>query len=360
MIFKKHIRYSGKADWPLLQRFFKETFHGKHILANKIFFNWQFLPPFSKNKTPSVLILPAHRKILGCLGVIPVVMNYFGKKISVSCLTNFRTDPLIRGKGSGVDFIEKATEGHDMSYTLQYVRDFDVLLKHSGWKTDIFLKRYVKILNYKKVSELAERKIPLSDYSSNQTRPHDNFTFSHASEFDDRVDALWRRLKYKYPITIIRSREYLNWRYSKHPFFNYHLFFVRDGEKIQSFVVLRIEKFGSYTAGRIIDFISTDDAEVFTLKKLVEFCREHTVDFIDFFFTGDFHVPSLELCGFKEAHKKPYSLIPIRFDPIDRNIMTINLAYKILNSKRVDRRINQIDNWYVTKGDGDQDRPNPH
>ena len=84
------------------------------------------------------------------------------------------------------------------------------------------------------------------------------------------------------------------------------------------------------------------------------------MDFIDFFFTGDFHVPSLELCGFKEAHKKPYSLIPIRFDPIDRNIMTINLAYKILNSKRVDRRINQIDNWYVTKGDGDQDRPNPH
>ncbi len=125
-----------------------------------------------------------------------------------------------------------------------------------------------------------------------------------------------------------------------------------------SLLVLRIEEPLGFKIARIIDFISKDEAEIFTLQNAINFCRENGCHLIDFFFSGNFHIDSLEKVGFKEANQEPYFSIPLLFNPIDRERKYINLAFKVINPKIKNEKAADINNWYVTKGDGDQDRPN--
>jgi len=127
---------------------------------------------------------------------------------------------------------------------------------------------------------------------------------------------------------------------------------------IRSYIVLRIEEAQDFRMGRIVDFISMDAAEEFTLFKLLEYCEEQNVDAVDFFFTGSFHMDSLNKLGFSSDEKEPHSLIPMYFNPIIKSKKHINFVFKLINNDHLDERLNDIDNWYITKGDGDQDRPN--
>ena len=113
----------------------------------------------------------------------------------------------------------------------------------------------------------------------------------------------------------------------------------------------------NFKIGRIVDFISDDDTELYTLFKLVEFCQKNQVDLIDFFFTGNFHIKSLEKLNFINASQKPFNAIPFLFNPIVRNRELHHFAFKIMNEGLSEVDANDFNKWYLTKGDGDMERP---
>lgn len=361
MIYKKYIHYLQKKEWPLLKRFIKKSFHGKYILADKRFFDWQYNTFNTTCDTTAALLIFFWRdKVLGHLGVIPFKINYFGNEVLGACLANLMTHHSIRNKGVGVDFIEKASEEYSILYTIGYTPAVGVLYKHLGWERDFLLKRFIKILNANRVSQLAGKEIRVSNRRTSSLSAKDIFTFEEIQLFDDKIDIFWNIIKHKYPITVMRSATYLNWRYARHPFFKYKMFFAKEGKNIKSFIVVRIGKTDYGKFCRIIDFISTDEAEAFTLWAINQFCVRQKVIFIDFLFTGNFYRNALKKAGFQESVTEPYSRIPLRMNPIDKKVTYINFSFKIINDNLRTKRTRNVNSWYITSGDGDQDRPNPH
>ena len=335
MIFQKFIHKFREKDWLSLRGFVAKHFYKNYILTNKKFFDWQY--------SSATLVLSSDNKILGYLGLIPLKMNCFGREIKCACLANLMIDKSLRNKGAGVDLIQAAALGYELLYNLGYNQAMSNLYRHLEWRSDIFLKRFVLIL----------KKIRTPESSS-------EFSLMKYSKFDDRVDAFWENIRYKYPITISRSKKYFNWRYANHPIFKYDIFFTEKYSEIKAIIVARVEKSGEYKIARIMDFISRDEAEEFTLQKTTEFYSKRGIYLLDFFFTGDFHVESLKRCGFVEAKKPPHSLVPSLFNPLVKNPKPINFAFKLTNTNLYSKKAYDIiNNWYVTKGDGDQDRPNP-
>jgi len=149
---------------------------------------------------------------------------------------------------------------------------------------------------------------------------------------------------------------YLNWRYTDHPTLSYKKYLYKPDGKIEGFLVARIEtpveEGTRFRIARIIDFVVTDEAEEPILAAYLTEMKRQKVDMIDFFFSGDFHTDSLKKVGFVENTNEGFNEIPMLFNPIDRRRSNINL---IGYSKDEVLKVSDV---YVTKGDGDQDRPN--
>ena len=81
--------------------------------------------------------------------------------------------------------------------------------------------------------------------------------------------------------------------------------------------------------------------------------------FWDFYCLSSITAIALEHCGFirlDSAENKKY--IPTRFQPIDYEIMNIMGSVRLNDS--VKKQLNLVidQQWYITRGDADQDRPN--
>jgi len=96
------------------------------------------------------------------------------------------------------------------------------------------------------------------------------------------------------------------------------------------------------------------------LKKFVLDVQRKNADMADFMFSGNYYHKILKTVGFFEANNTIFKNFPILFNPISYKKSYINF---MVWSK--DKNINQNEfynpsNWYLTKGDSDQDRPNTH
>lgn len=347
-----------EKDWQAHYSFISDTYSkGKdYILNNKKFFKWFFKNPFSS--PPSCMhVVKKNGEIISEHGFVPNRFKLFDKIIKSQCVVNCMARKEYRGKGTGFVLCKCSEENTDLSINLGYNLNGKIILQRLKWKEMPYLKRFVKILNLKKIEKLTKSS-GFDLGKENEIKIKNDLIFEKRETIDEDIILFWNKIKGKYPITVERSKKYLDWRYVNHPLLKYHIFITKRGNEIQSFIILRIEKTENYKIGRIIDFISMDNTEEFTLFRLIELCQKQGVDLIDFFFTGNFHAKTLKKLGFVEAKKRPYTLIPVLLNPIDRTKKYINFAFKLISKDLYDKRINNINNWYLTKGDSDRDRPN--
>ncbi|MBU1975754.1 MAG: hypothetical protein KKG59_05100 [Nanoarchaeota archaeon] len=351
------------TDWEDHIEFITASyFKGKdYILNNKKFFEWQFRNPFSDKHCFTLVRLD--ERIVAELGYIPTQLKLFDKTVLNINLVNMMALEKYRGKGIGFMMVRDSEKYADICTNT----GFGPLtpITRLKWTQLSDMNRYLFVCNAKKVSELAQEPVDETKLASVSELPDSSLISREADDFAG-ADKLWAEVKEKYPITIERSEKYLNWRYAYHPLLKYHIITMgaetmdydkQEGMKaMKSFCVVRFEEPEGYKIARILDFISFDDAEEFALNEAVKYCKKEGADLIDFFFTGDFHKEALEKTGFVSAEK--YKNLPMLFNPIDRGRTSINFAFKLTNLDYYAEKMNKDKNWYVTKGDGDQDRPN--
>jgi len=109
-------------------------------------------------------------------------------------------------------------------------------------------------------------------------------------------------------------------------------------------------------AGRIVDLIVFEKFENELIQNLLVYCQ-NKVDFIDFFCTGDFYNKTLDQNNFFNNKLKKLK-IPVVFNPLDlERKEDMNLIFKC-NDKSItnDSILNNVNNWFIVKGDSDQDR----
>ncbi len=348
------IRPIKKSEWPKLLAFNEDEYRPGHIMTNKTYYDWQFDNFTNQNKEnySSLGLFGKSGELLGTFGMFQAPCHFFGKTIMGNCLANLIVRKDLRSLGYGYLLLEEASSSHELNIDHTINQAAWPMFMKAGWQGEN-LKRHLYIIKPK--NNLYE--LPVS---SERKVIKDGWHFDLVNDFGEEINVFWRRIKHRYPITVERSADYLNWRYAHNPLVKYSMFLAKSGEEIKALVVLRMEDLEGENgilgikAGRIIDFVSDEEAEDFALDTTVEYCRENDVDFLDYFSSGNFHARALKKVGFVDGDSAPYADLPILFHPISKKRTHLNFAVKISNLELPTPNLND---WYTTKGGGDQDRP---
>ena len=362
------IRLLKKTEWPVIEVFNKEQYRPDHILANKEYYDWQFDNVFNTNKEnyTSLGLFNKKEELVGTVGLFSADCNFFGKSIKCSWIANLIVKEDLRSLGYGALLLKEAEKGFDLAVDHNVNDLARPLFEKMGYKVS-GIKRYICILNPSAIEVLIDQKnLDFKVYKNYPIPDHTSLEFKVVGHCDKEFDNFWGEVKPRYPVSIERSSQYLNWRYVDNPLVKYDILAIFNGDKMVGFVVLRVEevtigiekKSTGIKIGRIVDLVSNEKVESQLLSKTVEFCQSKNLDLIDFFFTGNFLASKLEEVGFINSDIQPYSFIPTLLNPINRTKRTINnFAFKLVNQNYFNKNMANLDNWYTTKGCGDQDRP---
>ncbi|OJI07375.1 hypothetical protein BK004_01430 [bacterium CG10_46_32] len=350
------IRYVKKNEVKKLVAFNKAQYRPGHILTNKRYLDWQFGSLNALRSEYTVLgVFDAKENLLGTFGFTFLDFLCFGKKVTATSCANLMVNSSLRNMGLGYALLRKAQELHRITLDHGLNADALRLFLGMGWSGGD-LNRHAFIVNSAGIKKIIKKQGALIQDSTAVPVNPNGLELVALKKYDVRLEALFKKTKSKYPITVARSKKYLNWRYFKHPLITYSVFVATKNGKFESFVVVRMEGSKQLKAGRIVDFISTDSAEAFSFAGVVDFCRIQGAHFIDYYFSGNFHVRGLARARFVDCSSGSFVLLPKFLNPV------VVTEYNAINMvvcttmRTISKKIRNINNWYTTKGGGDQDR----
>jgi len=308
------------------------------------------------NLTPfSLVVVENSKKIISHLGFIPVQLTLQNSIISAIWHVSFFTLEEFRGKQLGTKTIDFSNKFGDVSMVLSGSDGTKKIYTNMNGKDLGLLKRYIKFFRKDKIELFTDSTINLED--SSIIKPNMG-KLKRITRINKEYDYFWNKVKNRFPITINRTREYLNWRYFEHPFIDYHFLTLVIDNQLQGYAVIRLEDNNEEVkAARLVDLISEEAYDEILLNHVISYCHEK-VDFIDFFCSGNFYNSSLISTGFFNNNILDLK-IPTVFNPIDfKRRSNINFFCNNNNNNSYDIDIENIDNWYLVKSDSDQDRAN--
>ncbi len=354
---------------PALKQFIERQFHDRYILLNDDFFNWQYRDnPFKNKNTEYTMKIAFHGgRVFGYCGYVPVEFSMKGEGVGGRCLANLMVDKDARGFGLGARLIQSVVSDMPFAYINGYNPDTEQIYRKFGEKWvfgsgNSTLERWIGLLNKEKVENLSGER-----FSQDKVlfEKYGGVVKEKKISFDKSFDVFWKKVveKKRFLNTQNRTSKYLNWRYGNHPIFKgddgYNLFVSRDEyNEISGYLISRSEGVGgnTYRVARIIDLVTVnpDEHAKDLLSCFVKYANENNCDFVDFLVSAPnpFQQHSFKKLRFFE---KTYSQIPILFNPISKKRSIHWIAYA---GEKFYHDAKFTNNWYITKGDGDQDRPN--
>jgi hypothetical protein len=329
-----------------LQKFIKDHWKTDHILVrNRKLMDWQHLD--RENKVYNFVIAKCRqtKQIHGILGFIPT--SHFDKSIK-QCdiwLAIWKVKDGIKSMGLGM-------------VLLQFLVDIKKPQSISGYGFNKSLNPILKYFGHK-IRELHH-------YYIVNDRKH-NFgligNFDHLYYSNDYVtDENKKLIKFGgnrflnngkilskfFPDTGIPTKSFTYYynRYFTHPIYKYHIYGIVKKEEILGFLVFRLVSHQSNNALRIVDYFGYKEGITSIKKALQKLLIYYDAEYIDFYNLG-FSAQTLASSGFIKRDCSTKVIIPNYFEPFEKKNITLRVGYKC-DSKY---------NYFVCKGDGDQDRP---
>lgn len=357
-----------ESQVPALQAFFARTYRPDYPFAtDRTLFQWQFRDtPCTDGTVWHVKIAQLSGEIVGCLGYIPLEISVAGRIVQGAWVVNWMVDPQQRRLGLGPLMMREVARRFDVTLNIGPNADAREVLSRMGWSNAGELPRYVKVLNINLASKLMEG--PSIDYPAqfvvpeNSSAGRDSATVTSVRRFDARATALWDGISGDVRGGMTgtrRSADFLNWRYADHPAFRYRLF-IQEGEgALTGLAIYRIEVAHglSVPVARLVEYMDARDSRTPyspLLAVVLADAEAAGVAVMDFFCAAKGMGRAMAAHGFVDARHPVTAQIPVLFQPIDRRRTGIALMTRLGPSCKEAPSMQ----WYVTKGDGDQDRPN--
>jgi len=167
-------------------------------------------------------------------------------------------------------------------------------------------------------------------------------------------DRFWSRIRTGLAGTD-RSFEYMNWRYIAHPIYRYEWIRVYDeDEQLQAAGVYRVEEAEGEKALHIVEFLGEGQPAERLAHALCTAMREHKASFLGFRCSRPRSFDPWRAVGggIYDSNDLAYEL-PSLFQPVVPDHRALAWIYRI--RRGVDPA--ELSELYVTRSDGDQDRP---
>jgi len=125
------------------------------------------------------------------------------------------------------------------------------------------------------------------------------------SSLDDSFDGFWQKAHPLHPIVGVRNRNYLTWRYFKHPTREYIIYrAIRNGE-MRGYIVLRKVELLNFNSTVIVDLLALDEVTLTALvEKGIHHSRQEGADLLGFMVpSGHLYYKILRGMGFLPSLK---------------------------------------------------------
>ena len=327
------IRFADEADIESVMLFLKEHWSANHIMANKkdmmVYdhsWNGKFNYVIAEDKTD--------KKIYGVCGYIPY--SYDGHiDISAGIWKVIKSPRFLLGTEI-LKFVQRETKCR-MFVCCGANPQTDRLRTLIGHITGD-LHHYYRIADKDKyeVAVIANKNIlPAINNSKHLWKIEKYSELLRVFHFDSFKE----RKPYK-------DEQYIEHRYFNHIKYKYNVYGIgKSTDKIDSMLIGREIDHNGTKVFRIVDFIGVDNdlREIaWDVQKLID---DNKYEYIDFYCYGIDH-EILEAAGFTLRTADDKNIIPNYFEPFEQKNISIHFSTNI------------SEEFYIFKGDGDQDRPN--
>jgi len=373
-------RYANEGDYLAISQFLNDYWAAGHIYTrDKALFDWTFRRPGYWDRSDySFAVGEENGELTGILGGIPFDFNCAGDRSKGIWIVNYVIRPDHR-KGSGALKLLSMFRGAPFQATIAFGITEASSVIYRVLKGEVLerIPRYFAILpgqaaRFAHLLSLAhpewgpEKNGTLASMFEMQQLPKPDGPAGNAlPEQWDSED--WPRFATE-TVGAARDRDYLTWRYQKHPTFEHHFIVYPENGKT-GLAVWRLETIRRATEGgsrvdldrigRLLEFLPVSAANARNL--LAEFFKqlsEAGAFGADYY---GFHGESGE--WLREQALRPVSTVeqgyalPSRFQPLDGKgggILSAMFGSAGLPSCKISAECP----WYWTKSDSDQDRPN--
>ena len=211
-------------------------------------------------------------KIIGLRPVIkrPVVIRK--QQFNALHFMNVMVHPDYQGQGVFSRLMKSVWETHSqdgvMAYTYPNKNSVKSYRKWNDWYLATELPLWIRLVFPRDIS--SEKKLvrtggaglanSLKLLAKLNTKVNRNsFDIKSQSYFDNRTDKLWSHNMYRYKMIHPRDSEYLNWRYARHPRWEYKIYCAEGGRGVKGYLVTRIRQMFGLKLGLLVDFFVEDD-----------------------------------------------------------------------------------------------------
>lgn len=329
------------ADHEAFQRYIRAAFHGKYILSDVRYLEWQY--------GGDLYLIKNGNEIIGHFGFRDIVYKIHDRSVPVRVLMNLFVNESYRLTGVAGLLAAKVFDTKNPVLVSGYTPLAQKIFLHlrKNWKNAGVLKRFIAVLD-SHAPLLEGYAIPCM---ANFDASHGGVQVSREVPSQSFIDQSWERANSRYPVMIERNFAYINWRFITHPFFSYIFLTAQQNGFPGGYLIGRIEEDQGFRIARIIDCIATRETELPLLQEFLAVAKKESASVVDFLLSGTLYDHVLADAGFFEATGTDFERFPILFSPLSFKKVSVNIGYDIDAP---------FEDCFFTKADGDQDRPNPH
>lgn len=368
------IGWCTREEVGALQAFMDLHWQRGHVLARDAdLLRWQYRHPGGDDRL-AVLVAREAGEILGFLGHIPTAFSRYGERVPGVWLAMWSTAPDARSRRVGLSLLREALAGPweivaAVGFNDSVARMFGVL----GFDVRDAIPRWVRVVSPAALESLLggeSERYPAQAWAAWRStaaaaagRPSAAVRVREWNgDVAARWDLAWRERFAPRLVGTWRDAAYLGWRYVEHPRFQYVIRAVEDRATgaLTGLLVYRVEVVRDRPEKvlRVVELLAEESSGGALAGALLEAAEAAGVAFADFACASDAWAAPLEAAGFAREDRLPAAL-PSLFQPLDLGRTRLTGGWRLASvTAEETRAFFATAALYVTRSDGDQDRPN--
>ena len=351
-------------EWEIMDTFLSDAYSPEYVLRDKKLFEWMFCD--KQNKTvANVICAVKGDTLIGIAGFTPTEFFWgdFTTRHVGAWTANWMVLPQHRG-GVGWVLMHRLQKQNSILITQGLGSDNLSITPTLGFKVYEAMPKYSLVFDMEltaKVLDTVHDVWPTEELDNlkNSSLKTSEVLATHITKSitETKYNPNWRCYSSMHYGTI-RDLNYIKHRYVNHPYFNYHLF-IAGPPDAPALSVCRIEEsygVAKVKVGRILEFFHPEGKKGLqngfeALLSGLEFIKKQNCAYCDFFCTSSTYGESVIKSGLKQEETL---LLPHRLNPLEVPYTEQNLGV----ISNISPESPTLGDMYVTKSDGDQDRPN--
>ncbi len=241
-------------------------------IADEQYHRWQY------QENPAGLALAAlaqdnaTRQVIGQFGAIPIRAVIDGEPRPAAIALNVATDPGYRRQGmfaalgaASGELMAQADVA--LAFAMPNQNSFPGFLSRLGYSHAGDIPFLVRPVSTRQLARSRLNVPLLPDMAAFVARPFApplptqpvdvaGVEVGQVIQFDEAFDDLWKRLRNRHRVMVIRDASYLEWRYLRIPLREYHCYAAIVAGELAGYIVLRLANMLSLNGGLVVDFVT--------------------------------------------------------------------------------------------------------